>query len=339
MQGFASNAKVGNAYSSVKTASYTPPKAPFDDDPTPRSLRYQGFNDTPESQAATTADLLGSDAVEATRLRIERLKAEGAIPDAHDGISSAGRGLAERDLQKKGPKKLSEVSVNPKMAATFGSFAGGKLPPPPSAPTTHKSSTSASSAADLLDGLDAFVAPAADATPSFAAAPAATTSFAAFASAPAATTSFAAKPATGGEAFDPFADLSAPSASQQAPQQADFDPFAFLNADTSPMQGAPPPQSVPPMMDAFAMQGAPPRQSAPLMLDAVPMQSAPPMMDAFGMQGAPSRQSAPPMQSVPPMLDPFAMQGAPQMQSAPPMQSAFPLQETKPNDPFADLLG
>jgi epsin len=100
---------------------------------------------TPDSNAAT-----GSDPVEATRQRIARLKAEGALPTP-DGDSPVGPGLEDGLSPKSKPKKLSEIKINPAISATF---AKGGLAPPPHSGAKSSSTAAAASGIDLLGDLD-----------------------------------------------------------------------------------------------------------------------------------------------------------------------------------------
>ena len=126
----------------------------------------------------------GLDPVEATRRRIERLKAEGALPGASSTGTAAGAGIApgfddgSLESPKKAKKKLSDVKINPAISAAFGKPgllsppAGGGLYKSPAAAAPGKP-TAAS--IDLLGDLDATpAAPAAADSEwdSFAAAPA-----------------------------------------------------------------------------------------------------------------------------------------------------------------------
>jgi len=100
-----------------------------------------------------------ADPVEATRQRIARLKADGALASAAgnvDGDSAVGPGLESPDgLSPKKPKKLSEIKINPAISATFAK--GGLAPPPASSSGSKRAGAAAAPAAtgiDLLGDLD-----------------------------------------------------------------------------------------------------------------------------------------------------------------------------------------
>lgn len=109
------------------------------------------------------------DPFEATRRRIERLKAEGAVATMPEAQTAVGSGDGSGEAGRKGPKKLSDVKVNPAIVAAFSK--PGFMPAPPqaapkavggasadflsfggAAPAT--SSAKAADAFDLLAGLD-----------------------------------------------------------------------------------------------------------------------------------------------------------------------------------------
>lgn len=97
----------------------------------------------------------GGDPVEATRARIARLKAEGALPGAADGDSPVGPGFepgADGLSPKKGPKKLSEIKINPAISATFAK--GGLAPPPSSSSGVKFTSQNGGAAAAPSSGID-----------------------------------------------------------------------------------------------------------------------------------------------------------------------------------------
>lgn len=109
--------------------------------------------------ASDSSAAAGSDPVEATRQRIARLKADGALP-VPDGDSPVGPGFEDGLSPKSKPKKLSEIKINPAISATF---AKGGLAPPPSSGAKSSSTAAAASGIDLLGDLDGPAPPAAKA--------------------------------------------------------------------------------------------------------------------------------------------------------------------------------
>lgn len=116
---------------------------------------------TAAAAADNTAAAAGADPVEATRQRIARLKADGALPAA-DGDSPVGPGFEDGLSPKSKPKKLSEIKINPAISATFAK--GGLAPPPSGGAKSSSGAAAAASGIDLLGDLDAPV-PAAAAAP------------------------------------------------------------------------------------------------------------------------------------------------------------------------------
>ncbi|PSC70401.1 Clathrin interactor EPSIN 3 isoform A [Micractinium conductrix] len=179
-----------------------------------------------------------ADAVAATRARIERMKLEG------DGAEAAGTSK----------KKLTDVRVDPKIAASLGLKLPAPAPPRAAAAPAAAAPAAAAAAAgpageiDLLGGLDEPAAPAAAPAPM--AAPAA--------------------------AFDPFAAPAAPAA---APQQAGWDAFGgALGARV-----APPAAPVAAPLDLFgglSSSPAVPRPADPFASFSAPAAAPPPSMAA-----------------------------------------------------------
>ncbi|EFJ39891.1 hypothetical protein VOLCADRAFT_100407 [Volvox carteri f. nagariensis] len=111
-------------------------------------------SDRPRDEAVRIAAGSGEEAedpFEATRKRIERLKAEGALQDA--AATGPPPGLVDpAAANAKAPKKLSDVKINPAVAATFANISlptsnsTGSLaklvppPPPPPGQSTKPSS-------------------------------------------------------------------------------------------------------------------------------------------------------------------------------------------------------
>lgn len=102
------------------------------------------------------------DPFEATRKRIEKLKAEGALPDAP--TTGPPSSLPEgTEPSKRQPKKLTDVKVNPQIAAVLCNFGSGSLLNSAgsgvSSSLSPSDTTAQSNPLDLLGDLDTSVAP------------------------------------------------------------------------------------------------------------------------------------------------------------------------------------
>ncbi|PRW45169.1 ENTH domain-containing [Chlorella sorokiniana] len=211
--------------------------------------------EAPSAGCAGGAGGSGDDPVAATRARIEKLKLSGTVA-SEDKEAAADHGK----------KKLTDVRVNPKIAASLGL----KIPvqPPPAAarpPAAQPAATAAAAEIDLLGGLEEPAAPApAPAAP--AAAP----------------------------AFDPFAAPAAPAQQQQqqqpswdafgapaaaAPAAAPLDLLGGLNSPTPAPAALQQPRPAAPV-DPFAAMSVPAAPAAPA--------AAPPKAAAAVAAGVPS---------------------------------------------------
>ncbi|KAK9816519.1 hypothetical protein WJX72_001430 [[Myrmecia] bisecta] len=293
--GFGAKASFGSSSSGASSFGASAASSRFvADDPPP-----------PDYKSATAKFGEARDPVEATRARIEALKKEGPLPESprvsSDSIPAVSKPVVFRVQASApgpaGPKRLSEVKVNPTIAASLG-----KLAPPasstaaaarPAASAPAAAAPQAASVPDLLGGLD-HPAPAAAPQP----APAAAAS--------SAWDSFDAKPASPGgdvwstfatdrpsdgaaDAFgsDPFGSTAiAPAASKPAPAAAD--PFAVSHGAD--------PFAAKPAADPFAV-AAPSSNGAATAADALKAKPAAPKAalpeDIFSVAPAPPPAPAP----------------------------------------------
>ncbi|WIA20021.1 hypothetical protein OEZ85_005890 [Tetradesmus obliquus] len=313
------------------------------------SSKYGGFEGGSGAAAAASGGSSSSepaDPVEATRQRIARLKAEGAIAagagssSAADGGSSGGA-LPEGGLDSPGgnerkPKKLSDIKINPAISAMFAK--GGLAPPPSSAAAAAATS---SSGIDLLGDLDG---------PAPAAAPAAADEWDGFASAGAAAQAPAAAAADEWASFE-----SAPAASsqqQRQQQQPKVDINALLGAlpTTSPSSSSSTSKGKAPLpLDDFCSMPAPAAAAAAMQpAAAAPGSSfpaaAPAAADPFGpFVATPAGSSGAGLGAAGGFGDPFAASGAVHMLPEARKQHAatgpkLGPETAKAKDPFADLL-
>lgn len=222
--------KMANALSTVKEVAHNPKQLFRTSDPEARSLTYAaGLRDASAPAAAPSAAASDADAMEATRLRIERLRADGGIPDSSYGDVGGSGGYGAQEEAKKAPKKLSDIAVNPKIAATFGNLGTFAIGKPPSAPPRPTAAAPApalpqpslplpTNIGSSIRG--SLLPPVVPAAPAAAAMPAP-------APMPAAGPSSA---AAFDPEFDPFGDASAGGGG--TPQAEEFDPFASLAGET-----------------------------------------------------------------------------------------------------------
>ncbi|KAK9795194.1 hypothetical protein WJX73_002511 [Symbiochloris irregularis] len=248
-----------------------------------------------------------SDAVAETQKRIAALRHD--TPPRSDSNESAKLAAAGKAApEAKAPKKLSEVKVNPSIAAAFG--AGGRLPSPapPAAASSQAAATKAPAAAaggftDLLGGLD-----------SHAPAPA---------QAPAPVGNGASPGGKGEDMWSSFANSR--GANTAAAPPARFSEGGAFGDGGDPFGG---PVSAPPQhssaQDPFAMPAAAPAASA---------------ADPFAaMSGPPAHSHAAPALPAKPS-DPFASLGgapAPSHAMKPQAASSHP---TSSADPFSNFGG
>jgi epsin len=235
---------------------------------------------------AAVAAAAEEDPVEATRRRIARLKAEGALPES-PGARGAGTaagapnlldepssGLVDTPPAKKAPKKLSDVRVNPAVAASLG-----KLAPP----TARSAAPSAASGIDLLG--DLMSVPAAPLSSSAAAVGG---DWDTFSAAPAAAGSSGGGGGTDGWAAFEGAALQQPQVQQQRQQQdgglwpnaGGVDITSLLSVPGPSTAGAPLPA------DAFAHFSAGAPATAPLSGPAGLAPSSDPFSASTGMTPA-----------------------------------------------------
>lgn len=268
-------------------------------------ISKRGGSSAPAEVPAGTSS---EDAVAATRARIDKLKLSG------------GAGAEEKHAADESKKKLTNVRVNPKIAASLGLKIPVQPPPPApaaaaaAAPTPAATAAAAAPEIDLLGGMDE---PAIPAAPAFPAAPAAA-------------------------AFDPFgagAAPAAPVAPTQPAAAASFDPFG-AGAPAPAAAAASPAQP----WDAFA--AGPGSAATP----------APAAAASFGMLGG-LDSAGTATQPAPQQADPFAafastaptpafasFPAAPAAKSAPPAAAPLPavtagVPNALPEDMFADLTG
>mmetsp|Transcript_8424 Transcript_8424/g.21033 ORF Transcript_8424/g.21033 Transcript_8424/m.21033 type:complete len:569 (-) Transcript_8424:387-2093(-) len=318
------------------------------------------------SAGASARNAAGTDEdpFEATRKRIEQLKATGSIDDEFGsprgqgttGASGAGAAAAAGNTHivpgsinmdasanlfpeakaRAGPKKLSEVKVNPAIAAAFGvvtpASSTGSLPtlaPPPGssrggAPAAPSAS---SSATDLLGQLEVPTPPAGQSradsvqhSHTNSAAAAAIDWDALTVAAPAAPAAPAIDLLLGADA----APALAPPARAVAPPPAAAldDPFAAFPVAPAP---APAPAPAAPVDPFAAFDAAPAPAAAPVAFPAV--------ADPFAAIAVPPVAHAPVLMMVPP---PPPAAGSSLGEG--PMNAAAAPKISKPTDPFADLL-
>ncbi|KAF6244132.1 hypothetical protein COO60DRAFT_1708114 [Scenedesmus sp. NREL 46B-D3] len=303
-----------------------------------------GFQRTSGSDAAAaggsgSGSSEPADPVEATRQRIARLKAEGAV--AADGGSSGGAGL-DGGLDSPGgnerkPKKLSDIKINPAISAMFAK--GGLAPPPLS------SAAAAAGGIDLLGDLEG---------PAPAAAPAAAADdWDGFASAPAAGAGGASQAPAAAAADDWASFESAPGASlQQQQRQPKVDVNALLGTLPTSSPAASNGKAPLPLDDFCSMPAAAAAAAAASLQPAAaaPMQpvSAAAAADPFGpFAGTPagigSAAAAGSAGSTGGYGDPFAASGMVHMVPQAQKQHAatgpkLGPETAKAKDPFADLL-
>ncbi|KAL4448258.1 hypothetical protein ABPG75_005477 [Micractinium tetrahymenae] len=268
-----------------------------------------GAEAVPASSAAGGAG--PEDALAATRARIEKLKLAEAAPLAAEGAEGAAA-----------KKKLTDVRVNPKIAASLGLKMPDPPPPRPAAATAPAATAAAAAPAteiDLLGGLDEP------------------------APAPA-----AAAPVPATAAFDPFAAPAAPAAPAPQPQPQQQQPsWDAFGAPASALAAGPIPAPVPaaasPLDLLEGLGSGPAAASQP---------PAAPAADPFAALSAPAPAAAPAAAPA----DPFAAFSAPAAAAAPalapmsaaprPAAPAAPLPTVAagvpaslPEDMFSDLTG
>ncbi|CAL8467709.1 g7247 [Coccomyxa elongata] len=200
-----------------------------------RGTLYDDYDET-----SRNIDIDKKDPKEATRERIERLKREGvvdpddpgAIPPARTPALKPGRiAVSEAKAEEpRGPKKLSDVKVNPSIAASLGQL------PVPAAGSTNSTtlaaqSTPAPAAADLLLQLDGPAPGGAAEDSSWNAfegpqQAAADKDWLSFEGVPSSSTTAG----TSSTNADPFAQLSAPAPPASRAYNPAVDPFAQLSS-------------------------------------------------------------------------------------------------------------